>query len=323
MYLRGAIGDPACAVEQPVAVAGDGHDNDAAAALRAGIPQAAWYDDYRTMLDRHKPDMVNIGAVYGYIGDVAADVLERGISVVCDKPVAASWRQLERLRQVLAKGHARLITEFNMRSLPAYCAAKNAVKQGVIGEVVLVTAQKSYRFGTRPAWFGSRESFGGLMLWVASHAIDFVAYCTGRRFARVSGIGGNLSRADYPEMEDHVSALFQLDNGGSAVVHADYLRPGGAPTHGDDRLRIAGTKGIIEIMHERCHLIDAGAPREITGDARVEPIHRELLAAARGERTDVYSTAHSLEMAAVLLHARDAQDRRSWIDISQGRPLPR
>jgi hypothetical protein len=26
----------------------------------------------------------------------------------------------------------------------------------------------------------------------------------------------------------------------------DYLRPESAPTHGDDRLRLAGTKGIIE-----------------------------------------------------------------------------
>jgi predicted dehydrogenase len=29
-------------------------------------------------------------------------------------------------------------------------------------------------------------------------------------------------------------------------MRLDYLRPPSAPTHGDDRLRLAGTKGVIE-----------------------------------------------------------------------------
>jgi predicted dehydrogenase len=316
LYLRAAIDDPACDIDRPVAVAGDGHDDAAARALHTKMPGAVWYDDYRQLLDRHKPDLVNVGGVYGYNGDIAADVLQRGINVCSDKPIAANWQQLDRLKQVLAGSSARLITEFNMRSSRAYRAAKVAVEHGLIGDVILATAQKSYRFGARPAWFGRRESFGGLMLWVASHAIDYIAYCTGRTYARVTATGGNLSQPAYPEMEDHVAALFELDNGGTAVVRADYLRPSGAPTHGDDRLRIAGTKGIIEIMHECCHLVTDQKPRDLTKDAHVDPLHHELLAALRGARTDIYSTEQSLHMANILLHARDAQDQRKWIDIA-------
>jgi hypothetical protein len=39
-----------------------------------------------------------------------------------------------------------------------------------------------------------------------------------------------------------------LDNGGTAALHMDYCRPATAPTHGDDRLRLAGTMGVAEYM---------------------------------------------------------------------------
>jgi hypothetical protein len=37
-----------------------------------------------------------------------------------------------------------------------------------------------------------------------------------------------------------------MDNGGVATCTMDYLRPGAAPTHDDDRLRLAGTLGVAE-----------------------------------------------------------------------------
>ena len=49
-------------------------------------------------------------------------------------------------------------------------------------------------------------------------------------------------------MEDVTAAVYKLDNGGLATLHMDYLRPDAAPGHGDDRLRLAGTKGIVEYM---------------------------------------------------------------------------
>ena len=38
-----------------------------------------------------------------------------------------------------------------------------------------------------------------------------------------------------------------MDNGGSATMHLDYLRPLTASGHGDDRLRVSGTRGIVDI----------------------------------------------------------------------------
>jgi hypothetical protein len=39
-----------------------------------------------------------------------------------------------------------------------------------------------------------------------------------------------------------------MDNAGTATLHMDYCLPETAPAHGDDRLRLAGTKGVAEYM---------------------------------------------------------------------------
>jgi predicted dehydrogenase len=215
-----------------------------------------------------------------------------------------------------------LLTEFPFRSQKEFRAARAAIQQGRIGEVILSTAQKSYRFGTsRPAWYANRDDYGGTMLWVASHGIDAIHFATGQNFKRVIGIQGNLARPEYSSLEDHCIAMFEMANGGSAVVHADYLRPDGATSHGDDRLRVAGSKGVVEVRDGRCRLItNSESETDITDSIEVRPVHQELLAALRGESNECYSTQASLEMAEVLLRARDAADGKLWVECQGAGP---
>src|SRR5450432_3398197 len=89
-YLRSALTDPACDIDSPVAVAGDGHDVERARALADSIPNSQWYLDPREMLDQFLPHAVSVGTIYGFNSDLAAMVLEYNIPVVCDKPIAAT-----------------------------------------------------------------------------------------------------------------------------------------------------------------------------------------------------------------------------------------
>src|SRR2546423_7624129 len=92
-YVRRALDDapPGIQIEQPIAFAGDGHD-DGKSQLMCQKLSAQWFDDAAKMLDEFRPDVVSIGCVYGYNGDHVAAALERGgIAVVSDKPIAARW----------------------------------------------------------------------------------------------------------------------------------------------------------------------------------------------------------------------------------------
>lgn len=317
-YLRGLLRDPDSASRYETALAGDGCDDEATRAYAEKLNSPTWFDSCRDMLERFRPDVLSVGAVYGLNSRFATEALQRGIPVVSDKPIAASWDELRRLAELAGKPGAKLITEFDFRSEAPFRAAHHAVAEGVIGDVVLATAQKSYRFGSRPKWYADRKLYGGTILWVASHAIDVIPFVTGLPIANVTARQGNLSRPDYGTMEDHCALLFELDRGATGIVHADFLRPKAAPTHGDDRLRVAGTRGVVEVRAERCILTtrDRGET-DITDHVPVRPVHEELFEAACGAGSDYYSTDHSITTAAVLLACRDAADQQTTIDIQQ------
>jgi predicted dehydrogenase len=272
------------------------------------------FADVESLLRDYRPDVVSVGAVFGSAGDIIANALESDRPVVSDKPVATTWKQVNRLRDLTHRTKRVLLTEFDFRSRPSFRAARQAVLDGRIGEPVLATAQKSYRFGQRNAWYADRARYGGTMLWVASHAIDAIRFVTGKKFFAATGRQANVSRPAYGTMEEYVTAMFELDGGATGIVHADYYRPDKTATHGDDRLRVAGTKGIIEVRAGRCLLLGAsGAEEDLTESVQPPPMHAELLAAIRGESLDYFSTEASLEMAEILLHARDAADQQAWV----------
>ena len=313
-YLRGLLIRGSSPLPIEAAVAADGQDTDAAKRFATAINVQTWFDNPVQMLDEFQPDALSIGSVYVFNGELASLGLERNIPTVSDKPIAATWQQLQTLRELLSVQGRILLTEFDFRSRQDFRAARQAIEQGAIGEPILATAQKSYRFGTRPAWYADRAQYGGTLLWIASHGVDAIQWVTGRKISRVIGRQNNLSKPDYRTMEDHLALLIELDNGGTGVVHADFLRPAAAASHGDDRLRVAGSKGVVEVRDGRCKLITSEkGETDITDVAKVRPIHLELLAALTGEGSPWFSTESSLQIAEILLHARDAADSQSWV----------
>jgi len=319
-YLRGALNDATAQIERPVAVAPSGPEDDRAEEFAHRLGDARFYRDAREMFDDFKPQIVNVGATFGRNGDFAADALERDMIVVSDKPVAATWEQFERLKKLTAEKKRVLLTEFDFRSRPEFRAAREVVRTGKVGTPVLATAQKSYRFNNRPKWYGERTLYAGTMLWIASHAIDAIWFSTGRKYVAVTGRQGNVAKPAFGTMEDHCAALFELEGGATGIAHADYYRPDRTKTHGDDRLRVAGSKGVVEVRDAKCMLLgEDGVEQDVTKLVATKPIYAELLAAARGESDDLYGTAASMEIAAVLLHARDAADKQDWRKITSSR----
>ena len=312
-YLSAATGSAGA-----VAVASDGVDTEAARKRHASLLDAgaAWYDSPVELFDAFGPDIVNVGAVYAHNGSVAVEALRRGVRVVSDKPIAADWPTLSAIREAAGEDGVAL-TEFDFRSKATFRAAAEAVKAGEIGDVVLATAQKSYKFGTRPDFYRRREDYGSTILWIASHGIDGVRFVTGQRLVSVTGRHGNVSQPTYGDsFEDHCVTTFALEGGASAVVHADLCRPKAAASHGDDRLRVVGSRGVVEVRDDRCVLTTHDQPEtDITDRVGATPLHEALLAAASDGDTTWYSTNETLKTAAVLLAARDAADTGQSVPI--------
>jgi predicted dehydrogenase len=227
------------------------------AALAGQSLAPSQYTDWQVMLDREQPDLVAVNPHFGDHGAINAECLRRGIHLYAEKPLATTQDELATLEALWRASDVQLGAMFGIRYKPWFMAAWQAVQAGEIGAVQLMHAQKSYRLGTRPAFFCERQRFGGLIPWVGCHAIDWLRWFSGREFVSVSAMHSSAHNGGHGDLEASAACLFALEDGISATVNIDYLRPAAAPSHDDDRLRVVGSTGIVEVRGQEAWLLNA------------------------------------------------------------------
>ncbi len=276
------------------------------------------YDHFEQMLEKEELDVVGVCLPYYRNAQASIAAARRGVHVVSEKPVATTLEDLAALKEAVTQAKVRLTSLMNMRCFPPYRAARKAVQDGLIGEPILLTSQKSYRFGSARPWFyKDLKTYGGTIPWAGIHSIDYMRWTSGRKYLRVSAWHGNNDHPEYPGFQDHAGVLFKLDNGGTAMTNLDYLRPETAPTHGDDRLRIAGSEGMLEVMgaENRVLLMTAsGGPRELELPEQVD-FFADFLAELAGGKEHLISQEDAFRLTEVCLQARDAAETGKWIDL--------
>ncbi len=273
------------------------------------LKDATNYVAYRKMLDSEKLDVVAVCGENGTRARTVQACAERGVPIVAEKPLALDLEELEETRKKIVAHGVPLTMLLPMRFEPAYQKMRSIVQSGAIGEVVCMGAQKSYKLGPRPAWMKVRKTYGGTIPYIGIHMVDLMRYLSGREFTAAAGFHSRVGFPEYGEMENNTAVIFQLDNKGTACLRMDYLRPETAPTHGDDRLRIAGTKGIAEYQGDQLTLVTASARSTTVSDL---PAGRRLfvdfLEAIYGGKKHVITTDEVFRVTEIVLKARESAD---------------
>ncbi|MEW6302222.1 MAG: Gfo/Idh/MocA family oxidoreductase [Verrucomicrobiota bacterium] len=279
--------------------------------------KAQRYADWRHLVEHTPMDVCCICDENRWRAEQVIELAARGVHLVTEKPLTTTLNDLARVRAALAKSKSRLTMLLTMRHDAKYAKMRDLVQSGVIGEVCLATAQKSYQLGKREAWFKDRERLGGTIPYIGIHSMDLIRWITGLEFTHVSALHGKVGEAETGNSENQASILARLGNGASATVRLDYQRPGTAPSHGDDRLRIAGTKGVVEIRYpdngvwlvtgeQKMHLVEPGAPSNLFVD---------FVKALREGKASRIPAGDCLAITEVVLKARDAADTLKVISL--------
>ncbi len=270
------------------------------------------FEDWRAMLAATEPDVVGVFCPLYRNAEVAAAAAEAGAHVISEKPLATTHADLDRLRKALATAKVRIAALLTMRTEGPFRTVRRLVSEGAIGRPVLAFGQKSYPFANRDDYYRQRETYGGSIPWQAIHALDFVAWCTGQEYTSAAAMHANAAHPTHPGMEDCGGILLGLDGGGQAVISFDYLRPWGEQDRpwGDDRLRIAGTEGVVEVADagRTVRLETPDASEEVAADVSVDFL-ASFVAALKGTGECVIGHEESLRLTEVALRCRDAADR--------------
>ena len=203
-----------------------------------------YYQDYRQALEDDQVDAVVIVTPTDYHRDIVVAAADAGKHILCEKPMAMTVAECDEMIAAAENNNVVLQIGFMRRFDQSFVYAREQVRQGAIGDVVLV---KSLTRGPSipQRWQYDIAKSNGPLAEVNSHDIDTLRWFTESEFEQVYAIAGNYrcpeARDEFPDFYDNVVMTATFSNGmqgsidGAVSVRYGY----------DARLKVIGTEGVL------------------------------------------------------------------------------
>jgi predicted dehydrogenase len=107
---------------------------DKARAMMGQYGVSRYYADWREMIDRERPDFVDIITPPETHEEMCAYAASRGVHIVCQKPLAPDFETSHRIVETARAAGVRFMVHENFRWQPWYRKVKEIQESGAIGE---------------------------------------------------------------------------------------------------------------------------------------------------------------------------------------------
>jgi predicted dehydrogenase len=150
----------------------------------------------------------------------AIEALEAGHHVLCEKPMALTLEDADRMIDASERAGRRLMIAQCIRFWPEYMYLRQAVREGTYGKLLSLNM---YRIGGRPVrswenWFLDPARSGGPIRDLHIHDVDYVHSLLGIP-DRVGAVG---RRSEATGSYDIVHAAYGYDDGPQVHLHAGW-----------------------------------------------------------------------------------------------------
>jgi myo-inositol 2-dehydrogenase / D-chiro-inositol 1-dehydrogenase len=284
--------------------------------------------DFDSILTRDDIDAVLIATPNWLHAQMTVAALEAGKHVFCQKPIALTLEDAERVLKASRATDRILQFGFMLRFTPPLPELKRLIESGAIGEPI---ASRSVIFGWEPNadWFYDRSTGGGVILDTLIHFADLASWLVGP-IDRVYSEGGAyvLDGAKRHGSPDNATVLMRHANSASTSVYVTWTAG-----HGNFTLEVYGTDGNIAIDLVEKQVSRLFLNRPFQGDGHSYPsgwsfpdlvwaysygneqqyfIDRIL---GRVDGSDAATAQEAREALAVVLAAQQALDEQRIVEV--------
>lgn len=215
-----------------------------------GVP---YYLDYKEMCEKEDIDAVVINLPHFLHCEATVFCLEKGIHVLCEKPMANTEEECEKMIEAEKKSGKKLAIGHVMRYIPAMQVIKEYTDNKTLGELTMVTEVRNepYFLPSRPRWFLNKKlSGGGICMNFGAHALDKLAYVVGDNFENINAVCGNFATDD--DVEGHAQIYLTANGVPASITFSGY-----APFRSNDAIffftkgALRNKNGSLEICDEQ------------------------------------------------------------------------
>jgi len=235
-------------------------------AAELGVPKA--HGSYEALLADPEVDAVYIPLPNHLHAEWTIAAARAGKHVLCEKPIALSAVDVERMAEVCAAEGVRLMEAFMYRLHPSWVAVRQIVGSGRIGRLRAVQSWFSY-FNDDPDDIRNvREYGGGALLDIGCYSVNLSRMLFGGEPSRIEA---SVTRDPISGVDVLTSGLMEFGDGIATFTCSTRAEP-------DQRVHVYGTQGRIEVAIP--FNIPPDRPTEVSviagGDPPVAP-HTEVL----------------------------------------------
>ena len=192
------------------------------------------YVDHTALLDEERPDLVSVVVPTGFHHQVALDVIERGLHLLVEKPIADTVAHAEEIIQRAEARGVQLMVGHVERFNPAVTELKRRLDDDQLGKMFQIHAR---RLGPFP----HRVRDVGVVIDLATHDLDVMCHLTGAGVVRVYA---ETEQEIHTHHEDSLSGLLRFDNGVVGVLDVNWLTPTKVR-----ELYVTGEKGMFLVNY--------------------------------------------------------------------------
>ena len=185
------------------------------------LDAVAEYTDYDKMLECEDLDVVHICTPHYLHAPMICKALEKNINVLCEKPLAISYAQIDMIEKAVKASSAQLGVCFQNRYNPSVVRLKEFFADKTVragsGSVIWERNASYYLSGE---WRGKWDTEGGgVMINQAIHTLDLLQYVCGMPKSVIAHTSNN-SLQGVIEVEDTAFGIFTVDSDRNFVVTA-------------------------------------------------------------------------------------------------------
>ncbi len=195
------------------------------------------------------PDVIVVTSANAHHRDLVLEAARRGVHVLCEKPLATSVADAEKMVAACREAGVVLMTAFPVHFSPAVEALRSAIADGTLGEVIGLTGTNNGKLPAGRDWFTDVDlAGGGSLVDHTVHIAEILDSVFGAP-TTVHAVANQILYADRAGEGAETGGLVTLtyDSGLVATIDCSWSQPADAPTWGGLRLQALGTGGQLQI----------------------------------------------------------------------------